>query len=265
MKYNSDGRVQFSETWAVPPSGGLLRLTDVRVAGPSQVVSPPGAASIQITDVIGLQNALNIRPTAGIGFSTSRTAVIDSAGGLDGASGSLSDCVHVDGSSGPCGSVPAASLAFVDGEAPSGLMDGVNATFSFSNSPNPTTSLLLYRNGLLLRRGPDYTLAGASITFLGGTVPRPGDIVVASYRMGVTLAGVGFVDGEAPAGAVNGVNTAFTLAQPPVPSGSLTVWRNGLRLRANVDYAASGSSLAFLTGQAPQSGDIVVCSYRIAQ
>lgn len=265
VKYNSDGRVQFSETWAVPPSGGLLRLSDVRAAGPSQIVSPAGPATIQITDVIGLQNALNIRPSVGIGFSSSRAAVIDSSGGLDGASGSLSDCVHVDGSAGPCGSVPAASLAFVDGEAPSGLMDGVNATFSFANSPNPTSSLLLYRNGLLLHQGPDYTLAGASITFQSGAVPRPGDILVASYRLGVTLTGVGFVDGETPAGTVNGANTAFTLAQPPVPAGSLAVYRNGLRLRANVDYTASGSSLTFLAGQVPQSGDILLCSYRIAQ
>jgi hypothetical protein len=222
-------------------------------------------ASIQITDVVGLPNALNIRPVAGIGFSSSRAAVIDSSGALDGASGSLSDCIHVDGTAGPCGSVPAASLAFVDGEAPTGLMDGVNATFGLANSPNPTASLLLHRNGLLLRQGPDFTLAGASITFQSGAVPRPGDILVASYRLGVALTGVGFVDGETPAGTLNGVNTAFTLAQPPVPAGSLTVYRNGLRLRSNVDYTASGSSLTFLAGQVPQSGDIVVCSYRIAQ
>jgi hypothetical protein len=243
----------------------LLRLSDVRVAGPSQVVSPPASSSIQITDVVGLPNALNIRPAVGTGFSTSRAAVINSSGALDAAIGSLSDCVRVDGTAGPCGSVPAASLAFVDGEAPSGLMDGANAAFSFANSPNPPASLLLHRNGLLLRQGPDYTLAGASITFQAGAVPRPGDILVASYRLGVTLTGVGFVDGETPGGSLNGVNTAFTLSQAPVPVGSLTVYRNGLRLRANVDYTASGSTLTFLAGQVPQSGDILLCSYRIAQ
>ncbi|MDP8979648.1 MAG: hypothetical protein M3O35_03540 [Acidobacteriota bacterium] len=265
VKYNSDGRNQYSETWAVPPGVGLLRISDVRVQGPIEVVPPAPSGSIQITDVAGLQNALNIRPAAGSGFSTSRAAVIDSSGGLNAAQGSLSDCLHVDGTAGPCGNASAASLAFVDGEAPSGLLDGVNPSFSFANSPNPTSSLLLYRNGLLQRQGQDFTLAGASITFQAGALPHPGDILVASYRLGVALTGVGFVDVETPGGSLNGANTAFTLAQSPVPAGSLIVFRNGLRLRANVDYSASGSSLTFLNGQIPQSGDVLLCSYRIAQ
>jgi len=57
-----------------------------------------------INDVPGLPPALNARPTAGPGYAPSRTAVIDPNGMLEAAAGNLSDCVHVDGSSGACGS-----------------------------------------------------------------------------------------------------------------------------------------------------------------
>lgn len=43
-------------------------------------------------------------PQKGPNFLPSRAAIIDAAGLIDGASGTLSNCVHVDGSSGPCGS-----------------------------------------------------------------------------------------------------------------------------------------------------------------
>jgi hypothetical protein len=171
--------------------------------------------------------------------------------------------MHVDGTSAPCGA--SSPGTFVDAEVPTGAVNGVNAAFTLANSPNPAASLTLFLNGLLQDQGDDYTLAANVITFATDGLPQTGDILVASYRLGVSIAGVGFVDQETPTGATNGVNTAFTLSQSPSPSASLTVFLNGLRMSAGVDYTVSGTGITFATASVPQSGDILRCSYRTAQ
>ncbi len=187
VTYNSDGKVQFTETWAVPPSASVLRVADVRVSsggstgggGAGSVTNP-----VQITDVTGLQSALNMRPVAGTGYAPSRAAIIDSSGSLESASGNLSDCIHVDGTSGACGSTGGGAVlpAFADGESPTGVVDGVNATFQLAGAPAPSTSLTLYRNGLTMKQGADYSIVGSTITFLAGSIPQQGDVLLASYR-----------------------------------------------------------------------------------
>jgi len=144
-------------------------------------------------------------------------------------------------------------------------MDGSNANFTLANTPNPASSLALFRNGLLLAQGLDYTLSGNAISFQTADIPQPGDIVQASYRVSVSLAGVGFVDQETPAGTMDGLNASFKLSQTPSPAASLAVYLNGLLLAAGVDYTAAGTTLTFGTGLQPQPGDMLRCSYRIAQ
>ena len=262
VQYSNFGVVQFSETWAVPPSLLPLRVRDVRISPGSVTGSgPPIATIINISDVTGLQSALNVRAVVGTGFGTSRSAVIDATGAIDAAVGNLGDCLHVDGTSGPCSTF---STTFIDGEVPAGTLDGSNTSFILANVPNPATSLALYRNGLLLRQGGDYTLASNTVTFLTGAVPQPNDIILASYRLSVSIPGVSFIDQETPAGAINGVNAAYTLSQSPSPSASLALYRNGVRLSAGVDYTAVGPAITFLT-LVPQTGDTLICSYRIAQ
>jgi hypothetical protein len=217
---------------------------------------------IGIGDVTGLQSALNVRPPEGTSFTISRSAVIDATGAIDGATGNASDCLHVDGTSGPCAST---SVTFVDSEIPSGTTDGSNAAFLLANVPNPPTSLALFRNGLLLSQGGDYTLSANIVTFATGAVPQPSDILAAFYRLSVSIPGVGFVDQEMPSGAINGVNAAFTLSQTPSPTASLAVYLNGLLLTNGVDYTLSGAVITFITGLPPQSSDILSCSYRVAQ
>jgi hypothetical protein len=171
--------------------------------------------------------------------------------------------MHVDGTSAPCGTGGAAT--FVDAETPGGAINGANASFTLANAPNPAASLSLFLNGLLQDQGVDYTLSASAITFATGAVPQTGDILVASYRLAVSIPGVGFVDQQTPTGAINGVNTAFTLTQAPSPSASLTVFLNGLLMSAGVDYTLSGSTITFATASVPHTGDILLCSYRIAQ
>jgi hypothetical protein len=266
VTYSGSAGVEFSEGWSVPLSTTPLRVEDVRVSsGPGNVTTPPAQTqTVQIADVVGLQNALSVRPVMGTGYASSRTAVIDPLGGLDGAIGNLADCVHVDGTSGPCGS-STSPVMFVDSENPAGTIDGNNATFTLANAPNPPTSLALFRNGMLLQSGQDYSLSNNSIQFVVGKQLSPGDVLQGSYRLAGSLPGVGFADGEVPSGTIDGNNLVFATSQNANPITSLALYRNGLRLTANVDYSISGTTITFGSSLAPQLGDLLLCSYRVAQ
>jgi hypothetical protein len=103
--------------------------------------------------------------------------MINGSGAIDMVQGSQSDCVRVDGSSGPC--VP----SYADNEPPAGVVDGSNATFTLANSLSPAASLTLYRNGLLQQAGVDYNIqTDGTILFVSAAVPQPGDVLLASYR-----------------------------------------------------------------------------------
>lgn len=84
----------------------------------------------------------------------------------------------------PAGALPASGTTalFSDAETPGGLVNGENATFVLAASPNPVASLVLVRNGIVLRRTADYNLAGATITFVVGAIPQSGDLLQAWYR-----------------------------------------------------------------------------------
>lgn len=69
-----------------------------------------------------------------------------------------------------------------------------------------------------------------------------------------------FADGETPAGAVNGVNTVFTLAHAPNPAGSLLLTLNGVVQKAGADYTLAGSTVTFFVP--PASGDSLEAWYR---
>lgn len=245
VTYNSAGVDQFTETWAVPPSSRPLRVRDVRltsgtVVGPAPIISP-----VQIGDVIGLANELEVRPMRGVGFGIGRAAVINSSGQLDGAAGALSDCVRVDGSSGPCGSGGLAG-SFADAEVPSGAVNGSNTTFLLSHEPDPASSLMLFRNGLLMRNGTDYTLNGNTVTFFVGSTPQTGDLLLASYR---------FTDRSNPLGSTSapqvvcsgvGASTSATaltqLAACTIPAGVLG---SGDRIEVRYQFEHTGTGAGF--------------------
>jgi hypothetical protein len=267
VKYSSQGKFQFSESWAVPPSSKPLRVRDVRVAEGSVVggTPPDELTEVEIGDVTGLADELNARPTRGPGYATSRAAVINASGQIDAAAGRLGDCVRVDGTSGPCGSdgTNAAPIVFVDSEIPSGVVDGANATYTLANAPSPQSSLLLYRNGLFMTAGIDYSISAATITFVPGAIPQTGDLLTASYRYGGESApAVSFVDSETPAGAIDGANQTFTAAFAPAPTTSLALYRNGLLMKQGIDYNLQNATITFINGVTPQPGDILTASYR---
>ena len=181
VKYSSDGKIQFQEVWAVPPTTARLKVRDVRTTDP---LFPGGSGGgvgevtqIQESDVVGLVADLAIRSVKGPGYINSKAAVISDSGQIEAASGNSLDCVRVDGSSGPCGGV-----TFVDSEVPTGAVDGTNATFTIAAAASPTSSLQLFRNGLKQKPGVDYSSSGTTITFLSGAIPQPGDSLQVAYR-----------------------------------------------------------------------------------
>jgi hypothetical protein len=270
VRYVTEGSVQFSEIWSVPPSAQPLRVRQVRIewppsSSPSQpppTQPPPVLEDIRIDDVEGLRQELEVRPRKGLGYLPSRAAVIGPTGELEAAAGDLDECVRVDGSTGPCGS--SSAMAFIDGEEPQGAVDGSNRSFTLSGTPAPPASLLLYRNGVLQKQGEDYTLQGNVVNFALAATPQPGDVLVASYRVDGALAiALGMVDGETPSGVIDGVNRTFALAGTPRPARSLFVYRNGLLQKEGLDYTLNGNVITFEPASTPLPGDILTASYRM--
>ena len=215
VRYHSDGRIQFTETWAVPPSTTPLRLRDVRVEGSSSggpVVPPAGATEILESDVVGLVDDLEARPLKGPGYAASRAAFITEAGTLEAVVGDLTECVRVDGTAGPCDLVTGSGPGFVDAEIPSGIVDGVNPWFTLAQVPSPPTSLALFRNGLLQRDGLDYTLDGDVIVFTTAAIPQPEDVLSASYRL---------ADASNPVAAAGGALSG-TYPNPSIAQGVIS-------------------------------------------
>jgi hypothetical protein len=213
VTYNSDGRVQFQETWAVPTSTTPLRVRDVRIATPTTTATSgtitandTSSGPVPESDVVGLIADLGARPVKASSLTAGTVAYVDALGMLDSVEGNASDCVHVDGSSGPCGGQ---ATSFVDADSLTGIVDGSNGTFTLSGTPTPSTSLAVYRNGILQKAGQDFSLAGAVITFVTASVPQPGDILLASYRLGTTDAGTGQMF-PAPQVLCSGTGSAIT-------------------------------------------------------
>jgi hypothetical protein len=195
--YTSDGKQQFTEMWAVPPSTTPLHIKDVRVVTSSAsttgsngggVVQPPSQNPITESSVIGLLTDLSLRPIRAATYTTGTAAMVDDTGAIGSVQGNLSDCVRVDGSAGPCYDTNLAP-SFVDYETPAGAVDGSNAAFTLADTPNPAASLSLYRNGLVEQAGSDYNIqTDGSILFVPAAVPQVGDVLLASYRTGASNA-----------------------------------------------------------------------------
>lgn len=75
-----------------------------------------------------------------------------------------------------------AKADYVVRETPTGTVNGTNATFTLANTP-VSGSEHVFVNGILqnVGAGNDYTISGATITFLTGAIPQTGDIVRVSY------------------------------------------------------------------------------------
>lgn len=143
-------------------------------------------------------------------------------------------------------------------ETPSGTVDGSNASFSVAHVPSPSTSLMLFVDGILLSQGSgsDYTLSGTAITLR--LPPVPGAQLHATYPYSAPSSTSW---AEVPSGTVDGVNMVFTLAHPPSPSTGLMLFVNGILLSqgSGSDYTLSGATIVLL--DAPPVGSNVLATY----
>jgi hypothetical protein len=246
--YSTNATVMWTETWQVPPSSNSLSVAAVRVSTTTGTGSSGGTGTttgsqyatlpISISQVTNLSSSLSQ-------INSSLATLTTTVNGLTTAT--------------PSG------IGFVDGETPSGTMNGTNAAFTLSQSPSPASSLELYRNGLVQTVGVDYTLSGKAITFLTADVPVSGDVLQAYYRVSsgtATTNSSSFADDETPTGTINGTNLTFTLVAAPSPTSSLRLYKNGMLLQQHSDYSLSGSTVTFVSAAAPQTGDSVVAYYR---
>jgi hypothetical protein len=241
--YNSDGHIQFQETWAVPSSVQPLRVRDVRIATPGAAGGDTAAPTpVQQSDVIGLLSDLGARPLKGPAYAAGRVAWVNATGALETVVGSPSDCVRVDGTSGPCGG---SQPGFTDNEVPAGLVDGANTSFTLSAVPVPAESVVLYRNGVLQKAGLDYTLAGNTIQFAAGAAPQQGDTLLASYRVngaGTDTAAQLYPTPQVLCSGLGAATTAATLGSVgacSIPGGFLAA---GDRIEIRFDFDKPGSA-----------------------
>ena len=258
VTYNQNGVNQFTQVWAVPPSSVPLRVSAVLVSSGTVIGPAPITSPVQISDVVGLTNALALGVQIGVGFTLGRTAIINDEGQIDGATGTLSDCMHVDGTSGPCGSSGGIYPGFSDAEIPSGSINGSNAAFTLAFTPSPAGSLELYLNGLRQDAGVDFTLSGNTVTFLTASTPQSGDLLLASYRYANPTNPLGSLTTPQVVCSTTGASTfSATLTQLgscTLPAGLLG---NGDRLEIEYQYNHTGSTAGF-TGQVEVGGTVVV-------
>ena len=120
------------EKWSVPNVSYPLRLVDIQRSDsqtrPSRSLLPAtyaesgsvsntaGSVSISISDVTGLAAELAARPYSGPGYAPGRALMADPTGFISAVEGDPSDCVRVDGSSGPCGTTPAGNVTPLAGD-----------------------------------------------------------------------------------------------------------------------------------------------------
>lgn len=84
------------------------------------------------------------------------------------------------------------------------------------------------------------------------------------YQLQAKIAsGAHFADAEVPAGAQNGVNQTYTLANAPNPALSLLLYFNGVLFLHGVDYTLSGLTITLLSAKPDSSlNEWLVAWYR---
>lgn len=65
---------------------------------------------------------------------------------------------------------------------------------------------------------------------------------------------------EAPGGAINGSNSAFTIINTPADPTAVMLWLNGQLLTPGSDFTVSGNNITFLCA-APRTDDILLSMY----
>jgi len=154
------------------------------------------------------------------------------------------------GGGGGGGGAGAIVPVFSDSEVPTGTVNGLNNVFTLAYTPNPTTSVILTVNGLVMKQGNDYTLSGTTVLFATASIPQTGDLVLAWYQAGWS-----------PAPPSTNANANTVLAGPT--SGSAAPGQFRLLVAADLPSSFNAPTATALanagtqcgSGQAPQGVD----------
>lgn len=156
--------------------------------------------------------------------------------------------------------VTSGNFAFLSGVG--SQVDGINdvrtlTQKTITNSNNIVAAKYLFNN------------TGGLIDITGNT-PTSGQVLTATTALTATwstpgggLATSNFVFNEIPSGTVDGSNAVFTLANTASSSGSIRVYKNGIRQLpgAGNDFHCSTTAITFLAGNIPQTNDNLLCDY----
>lgn len=133
------------------------------------------------------------------------------------------------------------------------LPAGVNRFFVFQNSTSGGHNLIVQVTGAPGTTVTVVDAAGLVILFSDG-------VNVSKITQGSSPS-ANFSDGEIPAGAIDGVNSAFTLLHPPNPAASLMLVQARQVLQGGgIDFTLSGANLALISP--PAIGDELQAWYR---
>jgi stress response protein SCP2 len=184
---------QSNEYWTIPTSGSNLAISSVRIATGTPPATGGSGGGTPVTFADGQTPIGTINGTNTV-FSLSAVPIGLRlvVNGLDQASPadySLSGTTLTFTQAPVSGSRILAwfrtnngtsGASFVDGETPTGTVNGTNAVFTLAFTPSPVASLQLALNGQVLASGSDFTLAGSTITF--AAAPSSGGVLRANYR-----------------------------------------------------------------------------------
>ncbi len=141
---------------------------------------------------------------------------------------------------------------FADAETPTGAINGSNVTFTLATAPNPAASLELHNNGVAQEPGIDFNLAGATITFLAGSIPQTGDSLLAWYRTSASAAG-GDLTGTFPNPVVSGLQGRIVASDAPSDRQCLA-WSTSMNRWEPSNCATVTDSLDWHFSGAPTAG-----------
>jgi hypothetical protein len=255
---SADGKTSWVENWQVGPSASPLTLAQVRTTL-STTNPAPGTTTVSMGQVVGLNSYLNALSTSFGTVSSTIGSMNSTVVGLNNSVSNLTDLVNIIQAS--ANTSTAGTL--IEGETPAGTINGTNASFTIATTPTTTSSVMVFRNGILQSPAIDFTVTGKTISFSSASLPQTGDNLQVSYRVGTPSATTTFVDNEAPLGSINGSNLTFTLANMPT-SGTLRLYRNGALLQSSTDYNLNGATITFVSSVAtPGSGDSLSAYYRV--
>jgi hypothetical protein len=152
-------------------------------------------------------------------------------------------------------------------ETPTGAVDGINTIFTLASATILAGSDEVFLNGALQDDSAgDYTFVGPNvIDFAISAAPLPGDIIRVNYQDISIPSTNSLITREIPAGAVDGINTVFTLSNPSIVAGSEQVFLNGILQDVTAgDYNFVGpNQIDFVPSGAPSPGDIIRVTYQI--